>query len=78
MNELLEQLQAKAGLSPEQAQKAVTVVAEFLETKVSGEQLQSIASMIPGLGAHADKIPDAVGSRLGGMARGLFDKKDQG
>ena len=76
MNELIEKLQSKAGLSREQAEKAANVVAEFLENKVSGEQLQQIAGRIPGLGTHADKIPDDVGDRLGGLARGLFDKKD--
>jgi hypothetical protein len=76
MDDLIQQLQTKAGLSPEQAQKAAGVVAEFLENKVDAEQLRSLAGNIPGLGAHADKIPDNIGDTLGGAARGLFGKKD--
>jgi hypothetical protein len=76
MDDLIQQLQAKAGLSPDQAQKAAGVVAEFLENKVDAEQLQAIAGKIPGLGAHADKIPDNIGDTLGGAARSLFGKKD--
>ena len=76
MDDLIKQLQAKAGLSPDQAQKAANVVAEFLENKIDADQLQAIAGRIPGLGAHADKIPDNIGDTLGGAARGLFGKKD--
>ena len=76
MDDLIQQLQAKAGLSSEQAQKAANVVAEFLENKVDADQLQAIAGRIPGLGAHAGKIPDNIGDTLGGAARGLFGKKD--
>ena len=76
VNELLENLQSKAGLSSEQAQKAVGVVADFLENKLDADQLQSFASKVPGLSQFSDKIPDNVGDQLGGMARGLFGKKD--
>lgn len=76
MDDLIQQLQTKAGLSPEQAQKAATVVAEFLENNVDADQLRSIAGQIPGLGAHADKIPDNIGDTLGSAARNLFGKKD--
>ena len=76
MQELIERLQSRAGLSPEQAQKAANVFAEFLETHASSEQLQDLAGRIPGLGAHADKIPDDAAERLGGLARGLFNKRD--
>jgi len=76
VNELIERLQAKAGLSQEQAQKAAGVVAEFLESRLDAEQLQSFASKVPGLGQYSDRIPDNIGDQLGGMARGLFGKKD--
>ena len=76
MNELIERLQAQAGLSPEQAQKAAGVVANFLETRLDPDQLQAFAARIPGLGQFSDKIPDNIGDQLGGMARGLFGKKD--
>jgi hypothetical protein len=76
MDDLLQQLQAKAGLSPEQAQKAAGVVADYLENKMDPDQLQAIVGKIPGLSAYSDKIPDNIGDTLGGAARGLFGKKD--
>jgi uncharacterized protein (DUF2267 family) len=76
MNELIEKLQAQAGLSPEQAQKAAGVVADFLENKLDTEQLQAFAAKVPGLGQFSDRIPENIGDQLGGMARGLFGKKD--
>ncbi|HUG13976.1 MAG TPA: DUF2780 domain-containing protein [Thermomicrobiales bacterium] len=76
MDELIEKLKSQAGLSPEQAKKAAGVVADFLETKMSGDQLQSLAANIPGLGQFSNKIPDDAGEKLGGMLRGFRDKKD--
>jgi uncharacterized protein (DUF2267 family) len=76
MNELLERLKSQAGLSHEQAEKAVNVVAGFLEERVSGEQLQSLASHLPGLSGFANKIPDNAGDQLGGALRGFLSKKD--
>jgi hypothetical protein len=69
MDELLEMLKTKAGLSPEQAQKVLPVVAEFLENKVSDEQLRSLAGNIPGLGKFSDKLPSDLGDTLGGLLR---------
>jgi uncharacterized protein (DUF2267 family) len=74
LDDLIQDLQAKAGLSPEQAQKAVAVVAEFLENKVSDEQLRSIAGQIPGLSQYSSKLPNDLGDKLGGMARGLMGR----
>jgi uncharacterized protein (DUF2267 family) len=76
MNELLERLKSQAGLSHEQAEKAVNVVAGFLEERVSGEQLQSLASHLPGLSGFSDKIPADAGDKLGGALRGFLSKKD--
>ena len=55
---------------------AVVVVSRQLIQSVDRAQLQAIAGKIPGLGAHADKIPDDIGDTLGGAARSLFGKKD--
>lgn len=76
MDDLIQQLQAKAGLSPEQAQKAAGVVADFLQKNVDADQLRAIAGNVPGLGAYAGKIPDDIGDSLADRARGLFGKKD--
>lgn len=67
MDQLMEQLQSKAGLSPEQAEKAVAVVTEFLAKNMSDEQIQQIAGQIPGIGKYADKLPEGLGDKLGGM-----------
>jgi hypothetical protein len=72
MNELVSQLQEKVGLSPEQAQQAADVVADFLETKLSPDQVRAFAADIPGLGDQADKIPDDVGDSLADKIRNLF------
>jgi hypothetical protein len=76
MDELIAKLQSQAGLSPEQAQKAAGVVAEFLETKMSGDQLQSLAANVPGLSQYSSRIPGDAGAKLGGMVRGFRGKKD--
>jgi len=76
LDELLERLQARAGLSREQAQKAVDVFADFMENKMTDEQLREFAGKVPGLGRFSEKLPENLGDKLGGAARGLFRKKD--
>ena len=75
MSDLVERLQQQAGLSPEQASKAIQVFAEFMENRVSDEQLREIAGQVPGLGKFADKLPSDLGDTLGGAARGLLRKR---
>lgn len=72
MDELIEQLKSRAGLSDEQAEKAAGVVADFLENKLSGDQIQAVAGQIPGLGQFASNLPDDIGPTLGGRIRGMF------
>ena len=76
MDQLLHQLQEKAGLNPEQAQKAVGVFTDFLANHASDEQLRALADKIPGLGQFSDKIPTGLGDKLGDAAGGLFKKRD--
>jgi hypothetical protein len=75
MDELLQQLKDKAGLSEDQAQKAIGVFSGFLSSNMSDDQVQAFAQKVPGLGQFADKIPDGLGEKLGGMLGG-FGKKD--
>lgn len=75
MDELLNQLKEKAGLSDEQAQKAIGVFTNFLGTHLSDDQVQAFAQRVPGLGQYADKIPGGLGEKLSGMLSG-FGKKD--
>lgn len=76
MDELLERLQARAGLTREQAEKAVGVFADFMENKLTDEQLHAFADKMPGLGRFSDKLPENFGDKIGGAARGLFRKRD--
>ncbi len=77
MNELVQRLMDRAGLSQEQAEKAATVVAEFLREHASGEQLQGLVGRSPGLGQHADKIPGDLGTRAADFVGGFFTKKEE-
>ncbi len=76
MDQLLQQLQQRAGLSEEQAHKAVEVFTEFLGTHMSDDQLQSFAQQVPGIGKFADKLPEGTMDKLGGMLRGFGHKPD--
>jgi hypothetical protein len=75
VDELLNQLKEKAGLSDEQAQKAIGVFTNFLSHNLSDDQIQAFAQQVPGLGQYADKIPGGLGEKLGNMLGG-FGKRD--
>ncbi|MDQ6812610.1 MAG: hypothetical protein M3040_02545 [Bacteroidota bacterium] len=60
MNEIVERLTKQAGLSPEQAQKAVETIAEFVKEK------------FPMLGGAVDQIFTGGGSDSGGSGLGGF------
>jgi hypothetical protein len=77
VNELVQRLMDRANLSQEQAEKAATVVADFLREHASGDQLQGLVSRIPGLGQHADKIPADLGTRAADFVGGFFPKKEE-
>lgn len=76
MNELIQRLMDRANLSEEQAEKAAGVVADFLREHASGDQLRGLASKIPGLAEHADKIPGDLGNRAADMLGGFFKKSE--
>ena len=76
MNELVQRLMERAHLSEEQAQKAADVMADFLREHASGEQLQGLIGKIPGLGAHADKLPTDIGNRAADFLGGMFKKPE--
>ncbi len=75
MQDLLKMLQDKAGLSPEQAEKASGVVAEFLSTRVSGDMLRNLSESVPGLAQFSDKIPDNIGEQLGSQLKGFMNRE---
>jgi hypothetical protein len=68
VEQLKAELMQKAGLSPEQADKALVVVADFLKNNLSDDMIQSIAGKA-GLGDLAGKLPDNVGDTLSGFLR---------
>jgi hypothetical protein len=76
MNELVQRLMERAHLSREQAEKAADVMADFLREHASGAQLQGLMGRIPGLGAHADKVPDDLGNRAADFLGGMFKKPE--
>lgn len=76
MNDLVQRLMEKAHLSQEQAERAAGVVADFLKEHASGDQLKGLMGKIPGLGEHADKVPDDAGERAAGFLGGIFKKRE--
>jgi len=76
MDQLMQQLQQRAGLSEEQAHKAVEVFTEFLGTHLSDDELQSFAQKVPSIGKFAHKLPAGTMDKLGGMLRGFGHKPD--
>lgn len=76
MNELVQRLMERANLSQEQAEKAAGVMADFLREHANSDQLQSLIGRIPGLGAHADKIPGDIGNRAADFLGGFFKKPE--
>ncbi|HEX4611422.1 MAG TPA: hypothetical protein VH092_24725 [Urbifossiella sp.] len=65
MDELIQQVAGRAGISPEQAKKAVESVAEFLKARV------------PALGGQIDALMQGGGNPLGGLGDklgGLFGR----
>ncbi|MCO5175661.1 MAG: hypothetical protein M9890_01645 [Thermomicrobiales bacterium] len=76
MDKLLQELQEKAGLSADQANKAVLVFTDFLTNNASDEQIHALAEKIPGLSQFSDKIPSGIGEKISDAAGGLFKKRD--
>jgi hypothetical protein len=68
MEALKAQLIEKAGLSGEQADKAIAVVADFLKNNLSDDMIQDIAGKV-GLGSAADQLPDNIGDTLSGFLK---------
>jgi hypothetical protein len=89
MNELVSEVAAKTGMSPEQAQSAVTAAVEFLQTRLPQPMGGMLTSLLAGGGtAAADGsaqpaagggIAEMIEEGLGGSAMsalgGLFGSK---
>lgn len=71
MDQLIQQLQERVGISEEQARQAVGVFTEFLSKHMTDDQLKSFAEQVPGIGQFADNLPEGTMDKLGGMLRGF-------
>ncbi len=74
MDQLMQQLQERIGLSEEQAHQAIGVFTEFLGKYMSTDQLKAFADKVPGIGDYADKLPEGFMDKVGGLLHG-FGKK---
>jgi hypothetical protein len=66
MNEIIQRLVEKVGLSEEQATSAVNMVVQFLDERLPGPVASQIDSLMSGSGGIADKL-GGMGAGLGGM-----------
>jgi hypothetical protein len=77
MNELVQMVSQRSGLSPENAQKAVEAVLEILKEKLPpplAAHLQSFVDggMQGGMGALESEAGDLLKGKLGGIVGGMF------
>ena len=72
MDKLLELVQEKAGISADQAQKAIDAVVGFLKDKLPGPLGDQVAKFAGGGGGDDDGggMLDGIGDKLGGMLGG--------
>ena len=76
MNEIVELLQQKAGLSPDKAQEVATAIVGLIKSKVPSE-FQGVVDQFLGGGSDAQAGSSALGG-LGGLlgaAEGMFGSK---
>ena len=72
MKELIDQVVAKAGISPEQAQESIATMLEFLKGKLPGPIADQLQSFVEGGGEGEggsnplDAAKDALSGLLGG------------
>lgn len=71
MNEMIQRLIEKTGLSEEQASAAATTVLGFLKEKLPGPVASQIDSLMAGGGGIGEKL-----GGLGGSIGGMFGKKE--
>lgn len=72
MKELIDQIVAKVGVSPEQAQGSVATVLEFLREKLPAPLVAQLEELINGDGGEGNPL-DAAKDILGGFFGGDKD-----
>jgi ABC-type amino acid transport substrate-binding protein len=73
MNEIVDILQQKAGLSPDQAQEVAQAIVSLIKSKVPSE-FQGMVDQFLGGGGDAQASSGGLGGLLG-AAEGLFGSK---
>lgn len=69
MNELIQQITQRTGISESQAQQAVQIVGNFLKQRLPGPAAQQVENFISGQGGMGGTMGQA-GQNLGGMFGG--------
>ncbi len=78
MDELIKQITEKAGITADQAKKAVESVMAFLKDKLPGPIGEQVTNLLSGAGDLAGKATGAAGDVVGKAGEalgGLFGKK---
>jgi hypothetical protein len=71
MNELINQITQRTGISESQAQQTVQIVANFLKQRLPGPAASQLDNFISGQGAQGGKgMGGSMGQNLGGMFGG--------
>ena len=65
MDELIKQVTAKAGISEDQARKAVSTVLDFVKTRLPAPIASQVENAISGGGGGVGDIASKVGGLLG-------------
>jgi hypothetical protein len=73
MNELIQRLTDKAGLSQEQAASAMQIVLGLVKEKLPAPVAMQVESILTG-GAEGGTAPGGIGGALGGALGGMFGK----
>jgi|HubBroStandDraft_6_1064221.scaffolds.fasta_scaffold3223343_1 hypothetical protein len=77
MDELINEVSAKTGLSSDQARAAVTSVLAFLKERLPSPLASGLDSLLAGGGAGAQGGQESMVSEAESLLGGLFSKKDQ-
>jgi len=80
MNELVQMVSQRSGLSPENAQKAVEAVLEILKEKLPAPLAAHLQSFVDGgmqggMGALGSEATDLIKGKLGDIVGGMFGGK---
>ncbi len=76
MNELIQQVAQRTGLSEEKAKTAVDTVVNFLKDKLPSPIAGQIDNALSGAGGAIGSAGGAVMDKAGDMLGGIFGKKD--